>query len=154
MSNGEGRLCMIPEFNSEGNLPEGIYYVLWDEFASHFGTNAHRRRLLRGLYMALKNLKQAGCETIYIDGSFVTSKEIPGDFDACWDTANVNPSMLDKVLLMFKDGQAAQKAKYFGELFPNGIEGATGKTFLEFFQVDKYSGNPKGIIAIDLGGLV
>ena len=47
-----------------------------------------------------------------------------------------------------------QKAKYMGELFPASTIAATGGlSFLEFFQTDKDTGRPKGIIAIDLGGL-
>jgi hypothetical protein len=41
-----------------------------------------------------------------------------------------------------------------GELFPASILPDTGGlSFLEFFQTDKDTGRPKGIIAIDLGGL-
>ena len=41
-----------------------------------------------------------------------------------------------------------------GELFPASIiAGTDGLSFLEFFQTDKDTGRPKGIIAIDLGGL-
>ena len=32
---------------------------------------------------AMVNLRDAGCKTVYVDGSFVTDKERPGDFDAC-----------------------------------------------------------------------
>ena len=49
-------------------------------------------------------------------------------------------------------GRAAQKAKYLGEMFPaDFIEGTTGRTFLEFFQIDKQTGIRKGIVEIDLG---
>ena len=42
-----------------------------------------------------------------------------------------------------------------GEFFPAQFpEGASGKTFLEFFQTDKDSGNPKGIVAIDVKRLL
>jgi hypothetical protein len=48
-------------------------------------------------------------------------------------------------------GRAAQKAKYLGELFPAQMgEGGSGLTFLELFQVDKETGKPKGIVALDL----
>ena len=41
-----------------------------------------------------------------------------------------------------------------GELFPTSIIADTdGLSFLEFFQTDKETGIPKGIVAIDLGGL-
>ena len=90
---------------------------------------------------------------MYIDGSFVTNKEIPNDFDACWEEAGVAPELLDPVLLRFDAGRAAQKSRYLGELFPASV-GATaeGISFLEFFQTDRETGRIKGIVAVDLGG--
>ena len=47
-----------------------------------------------------------------------------------------------------------QKNKYRGELFPAQlIEGGSGMTFLAFFQIDKVSLRPKGIVALDLRSL-
>ena len=60
------------------------------------------------------SLKDAGCKTVYVDGSFVTGKERPGDFDACWEEEGVDPTILDPVLLTFDAGRATQKAKYMG----------------------------------------
>ena len=109
---------------------------------------------MAGLSAALENLKRAGCRTVYINGSFVTRKRVPNDFDVCWDEDGVDPGALDPVLLTFDPGRATQKAKYLGELFPASvISGAGGLSFLEFFQTDKETGKPKGIVAIDLGGL-
>ena len=109
---------------------------------------------MSGLRAALENLKEAGCRIVYIDGSFVTRKDIPNDYDACWEEVSVDPTALDQVLLTFDPGRAAQKAKYMGELFPASVIANTdGLSFLEFFQTDKDTGRPKGIIAIDLGGL-
>ncbi len=110
---------------------------------------------MTGLRAALENLKHAGCRIIYINGSFVTSKDLPNDYDACREETDVDPEALDPVLLTFDPGRAMQKAKYMGELFPASIIADTGGlSFLEFFQTDKDTGRPKGIIAIDLGGLV
>ncbi|MYC08219.1 MAG: helix-turn-helix domain-containing protein [Chloroflexi bacterium] len=64
--------------------------------------------------MALENLRDAGCQTAYIDGSFGTDKEHPNDYDACWEEAGVDPYLLDPVLLTFDLGRATQKAKYLG----------------------------------------
>ena len=109
---------------------------------------------MAGLKAAMVNLKSAGCRTVYVDGSFVTGKEYPGDFDACWEREGVDPLLLDPVLLTFDAGRAMQKAKYLGELFPASyIADDDGFSFLEFFQVDKETGKRKGIIAIDLGEL-
>ncbi len=144
---------MLPPLNKDGYLPPGVHWATWDEICDRFGDNPYRDRLLVGLRAALVNLKTAGCTTVYVDGSFVTGKEIPGDFDGCWERAGVDPEALDPVLLDFSNGRAAQKAKYLGELFPTSSGGgSTGQTFLEFFQSDQ-DGNPKGIIALDLGRL-
>jgi hypothetical protein len=143
-------------FDAEGNLPPGIHSMKWKEVREAFGKSEHRRRLLDGAELALANLKAAGCRLVYLDGSFVTDKEkamgsAPNDYDGCWAISGVDPTKLDPVLLDFSSGRAAQKAKFGGELFPADIpEGITGKTFLEFFQIDKQTGNAKGIIAIDL----
>lgn len=93
----------------------------------------------------------AGCRRVYLDGSFVTTKAFPNDFDCCWDTDGVDPQRLDPVFMDFSDYRARQKARFGGEFFPAR---ATAKkpwtTFLEYFQLDKETGNPKGIVGIDL----
>ena len=143
---------MIPAFNSDGNLPPGVHWATWQEFAARFGTTPHRQQLLKGLKSALDSLSKAGCQTVYIDGSFVTKKENPNDFDGCWDLTGVDPSLLDPILLLFDNKRVAQKVKYKGELFPASCRAdRVGNTYLDFFQIDR-DGNPKGIIAIDLGG--
>ena len=142
---------MIPEFGDDGKLPAGIHWATWDELHARFGTTEHRRRLLSGLIRAFQSLKAAGCRAAYVDGSFVTEKTEPQDFDVCWEPNGVDPSLLDPVLLTFASKRAAQKAKYGGELFPASFAAtASGQVFLEFLQVDKDTGDPKGIVAIDL----
>ena len=145
---------MIPQFDAVGLLPPGVHSADWEELIDRLGNNPRRRRLMAGLRAALENLKGAGCRTAYINGSFVTSKNLPNDYDACWEEDGVDPRALDPVLLTFDPGRATQKAKYLGELFPASvIAGAGGLSFLEFFQADKETGRPKGIVAIDLRGL-
>ncbi len=138
---------MIAKFNDEGNLPTGIYMSKWEEFVKRFGINYYRTKMIRGLVSALNNLKYAGCSKVYIDGSFVTSKSRPRDYDACWDFTNVDLSKLDPVLLNMANGRKAQKSKYFGEFFPIN---ETNNDILNFFQRDKESGNSKGIVCINL----
>jgi hypothetical protein len=143
---------VIPEFDENGNLPPGVHFCEWEEFVDRFGTSDLRLRLMRGLQMAMQQLKAAGCRTIYINGSFVTSKSDPGDFDACWDWEDVDINYLRREapkLLNFYD-RAGQKAKYKGEIFrADQPVGDYGLISLEFFQRDRNL-NAKGIIAIDL----
>ena len=108
--------------------------------------------MLAGFRQACEELRKAGCRLVYLDGSFVTRKVHPGDFDACWDVQNVDDTKLDPVFWDFSRGRAAQKQRFLGELFPAQLpEGAAGRTFVDFFQVNKTSGEPKGILAIRLG---
>jgi hypothetical protein len=142
---------MIPKFNRDGRLAAGIHWTIWTELEARFGFSDRRRQLLVGLRSAVRALRAAGCRKVYIDGSFVTAKHEPGDYDACWDIEGVDVESLDAVFLDFSNGRRAQKRKYFGEFFPAQMpEGATGRLFLEFFQTDKETGKPKGIVALNL----
>jgi hypothetical protein len=62
--------------------------------------------------------------------------------------------LLGSGLLDFGPKRLAQKAKYGGELFlAHGLaDPRTGRRYREFFQHDR-SGNPKGVIVLDLGDL-
>ena len=94
-------------------------------------------------------LTAAGCRQVWLNGSFVTAKDEPGDFDACWDTDGVDLDALDPVLLDLADGRRAQKARFGGELFPNVIETQSGLSFAEFFQNERDTSR-KGIVVIHL----
>lgn len=146
--------CMIPPSDTDGNLPPGIHMAEWDEFAARYGTTPHRRRLLGGLEAALLILRQAGCTRVYVDGSYVTEKDVPNDYDAAWEPAGVDVAQLlalEPAFGQFDNQRAAQKSRFFGEFFPSSLrEGTVGKTFLEFFQIDRSTGNAKGIVALDL----
>lgn len=142
---------MIPEFTAGGLLPQGVHPATLEEVRERFGGNERREQLLTGLVEALRLLRAAGCRRVYIDGSFVTAKERPNDIDFCWDIEGVEPDALDPVFFDFADGRAAQKARFGAEFFPAQVpEGITGRTFLEFFQVDRQTGEPKGIIELRL----
>lgn len=141
----------IPPLKEGGNLPPGIHDASWDDIVARFASTPWRWELLAGLREALENLRDAGCQRAYIDGSFVTAKERPGDFDACWETVGVDAGLLDPVLLEFANARAAQKERFGGELFPaEAVADPDGTRFLDYFQRDKLTGEPKGIVALDL----
>ena len=99
-----------------------------------------------GIRSAIDNLKEAGCPIVYVNGSFVTAKEVPNDFDACWEEAGVDPTILDPVLLTFDPGRVTQKANYLGELFPaSAIADGERFSFVEFFQTDKAPEDRRGL---------
>lgn len=145
---------VIPKFDENGNLPPGVHFCEWEEFQDRFCTNLNRQRLIDGLELAMTQLKAAGCRTIYINGSFVTSKPQPGDFDACWEDNEVDIDYLKSIaptLYNFALRRAEQKSKYKGEIFPaNYPANEAGTAYIDFFQFDTRTNTRKGILAIDL----
>jgi hypothetical protein len=132
-------------------LPPGIHQAGLMEVEAAFATTPWRHELYGGLVKALGQLRLAGCLTIYLDGSYVTGKPRPKDFDACWDPTGVDGQKLDPVFLDFKNGRAAQKAIFKGEFFPSSMTCAdVGQTFVDFFQLDRFTGERKGIISISI----
>lgn len=131
-------------------LPPGIHDATLLEIQATFATTPHRRALFAGFVRVVRALEAAGCTAVYLDGSFVTGKPHPSDFDGCWSMSGVDPSRLDPTLLRFENKREAQKVKFLGEMFIAEGLGAPGVTFLEFFQREKFSGLPKGILRVSL----
>ena len=148
---------MIPSFVSVDGapwavLPPGIHYATLAEVEAHFAFTPHRRMLFNGLCAMLHALQSAGCSLAYLDGGYTTSKPHPKDFDGCWDPAGVVGAKLDPVLLDSSNGRSAQTAKYGGEMMiATTVEGASNRTFLDFFQTDRFTGERKGIVGLRLG---
>jgi hypothetical protein len=104
------------------------------------------------LLRALQNLRGAGCERVFLDGSFVTTKDVPGDYDGCWETRGVDPARLDPIFLDIADiraGRPQQKAKYRGELFAASWPADAKRRYCQFFQYDR-NDQPKGVVVIEL----
>lgn len=132
-------------------LPPGIHGATLTEIAAAYTYNPRRRQLFAGLVDAATHLHQVGCQTLLLDGSYVSDKPIPGDFDACWVPAGVNFALLDPVFDDFSNGRAAQKGRFGGEFFPSTlIEADSGAAFAEFFQIEWFTGKKKGILSISL----
>lgn len=144
---------MIPDFVDIGSLwkvlPPGVHNATLEEVENRFATNDQRKKLFSGLINAVKALRKAGCRKIYLDGSFITEKPIPGDFDVCWDDIGIDPTKLDPVFLDFKDKRKKQRERFCGEFFPANCLADGRHTFLEYFQIDKDTEKAKGIICIN-----
>ena len=145
---------MIPgsvDINSVWNvLPPGIHDATLPEIKQRFATSEKRRELFAGFVDGIKALQSAGCKTVYLDGSYVTDKPKPGDFDACWDPSGVDPNKLDPVLLDFSDTRRKQKERFGGEFFPSRAMADGTSLFVDFFQIDKHTGKAKGIVRVRL----
>ena len=131
-------------------LPPGVHPATLPEVAIAFATNTKRRLLYEGLLLAASALRVAGCGRLYLDGSYVTAKTVPGDYDACWDPTGMDRAKLDPVFLNFSNKRQAMKNKFGGEFFPANARNMPTQTFVDFFQVEKFTGQAKGILLIVL----
>jgi len=146
---------VLPDFTPQGFLPvpPPVYTADWDEFVTRFGWTPRRKVLLDGIARVGDNLRSAGISVIWIAGSFVTSKDDPGDFDGVWDprALSFDPRKVDPILMDLNDlnnGRIKQKLKYGGELLA-GSETKSGAAFQSFFQ-QSIDGTPKGIVRLRL----
>lgn len=146
---------MIPPFDPlTGNLPPGIHQASWEDFRKRFGLTPDRRALLDKLALAAEHLTFCGCQQIYVDGSFVTASDIPGDYDMCWNPVGVSAARLRDLFpgLWFTSIQERllQRELYGGDIAPSIAMAADGYIYLDFFQRDKLTRGLKGIISLDL----
>jgi len=143
---------MVPKFVDIGGpwkvLPPGVHNATLKEVEARFATSDYRKRLYSGFINGVKSLRKAGCRKIFLDGSFITEKPMPADFDVCWDPIGVNPTKLDPVLLDFNDRRKKQKECFYGEFFPANLLADGKNFFFDFFQIDRHTGNAKGIVCI------
>jgi hypothetical protein len=131
-------------------LPPGVHPATLPEIAIAFATNTKRRLLYEGRLLAATALRAAGCGRLYLDGSYVTAKTVPNDYDACWDPAGMDHAKLDPVFLDFSNKRQSMKNKFGGEFSPANVRNMPTQTFVDFFQVEKFTGQAKGILLIVL----
>lgn len=71
----------IPPLNPD-YLPQGVFDCSFQELKNTFGTTKRRKELIDKLDKYIQKVRQAGISGwIIVNGSFVTSKEPPGDID-------------------------------------------------------------------------
>jgi hypothetical protein len=149
---------MIPELIDIGGpwkvLPPGIHSATIIELEEFFITNDKRKKLFSGFKKAVVAFLECGCKAVFLDGSFVTSKKIPNDYDVCWDMDGIDESKLDPVFLDFSEKRKRQQIKYYGEFFPIHFFAAGTIFFYDFFQIDRHTGGKKGMIKIDLKKII
>ncbi len=143
---------MIPDFTDEGMLPPGIHRATLREVRDKLGWGLRRRDLLDRLEAGLRLMKNCGIDRVYLDGSFVTEKDRPGDIDCCYDVppGTTNLRMMYPIWPWTSVNRAMSKMLYGAELAPSRAPArASGQPFIEFFQRDR-SGRPRGIVLLEL----
>ena len=139
------------KFDKNGNLRE-TKTLTYGEFEKEFGFNESRTDKLKRVLLFLKILKSLGCASVYIAGSFVTSKEFPNDIDLCVDATNIDYLKLTKEYPEFLQTKGIEKIKkehsvHFAAFFDFG-----STEILDWFKKDR-DDNPRGLVKIYLNDI-
>lgn len=143
---------MIPDFTAQGMLPPGIHRATLEEVRDKLGWGLRRRDLLNRLQAGLARMKGCGIDRVYLDGSFVTDKDRPGDIDCCYDvpTGVTDLSAMFPIWPCHPLNRNATKMMFGAELFPSKAQATrSGEPYIEWFQSDD-RGRPRGIVLLEL----
>lgn len=140
----------IPEFvEPTGYLPPGRHEATWLELADRLATNTHRRILTAMLLEGLQALREAGCNRVWVNGSYVTDRERPGDVDVLYDAWGVRPKDLHPYFRTETTQTRKDRKETFGgdylAVYDDELDGA----LIVHFQTDR-ADIPKGIIQLSL----
>lgn len=82
----------IPAFTSHGLLPPGVQDATLAEIGEFLGsTNPRRQELFGKLAQFVDLVRRFACfSALYVDGSFVTSKDSPNDIDVVLELPKAN----------------------------------------------------------------
>ncbi|MGH9365940.1 MAG: DUF6932 family protein [Thermoanaerobaculia bacterium] len=146
----DDRETMIPHLTREGRLPPGLHETTLEEVRRRFGSgNPIRERLMKGLSAVVSRARRAGAKRLYLDGSFVTDKKDPGDWDAALLVpVGFNSASLDAAALV--DRERIRK-DHGGDLFVIFEDDAE---ILDYYVGQVFarerSGSEKGLLVIRL----
>lgn len=142
----------LPALSNNGLMPPGIHEASWKEFSSRFGYNAARKEQLFNMELLLQEMrKQKAGDRAFVGGSFVSNKEIPGDFDMTWRVSGERIGELQKSAPILVD-RTLQKANLGGELmatYPN----SPGDGVLGFLQYNHRARSKVGVVEINVDTL-
>lgn len=145
----------LPLFRGDGWLPAGHYRTTWEEVIARFGDQAGSRRavVMLSLLRWRDEARAAGLAgLIILNGSFVSRKEAPGDFDLVffYDEASEKLIKSDNNVRMLIDMQACHKAGFRGDIFalPLSLQSISPLLCgMDMFDRDR-QGQPKGVVEV------
>ena len=131
-------------------MPPGRHETTIEEVRRRFGiASVIRGRLFKGLSAVAARARKAGAGRLYLNGSFVTDKKGPGDWDAVLVVpVGFNPGSKDGAFLA---DRKRIKEDYGGDLFviyEDDVE-ILEHYVDQVFGHDRH-GRPKGMLVIDL----
>ena len=134
-------------------LPEGLYDATLPEIRRTMGFSVRRITLIDGLERFLDYLgKLQLAESVVIDGSFVTSKNEPGDIDLLVVPLSdrVSGSSFTQLAIEFDYSREEFKEEFLCD--PYLVDGSDTEIYrqrLSFFSTDR-AGNVRGLLRLGM----
>ena len=122
----------------------GIHPATLAEIKNRFANSERRMQLFVAMEKVVLMLRSAQCSEIFLDGSYVSTKPEPGDYDLCWDPTGVVPT---KELKRFLQEKRDRKKIHLGDIFPRLPEPPYFTDHVIEWQTDRDE-NRKGIVRI------
>jgi hypothetical protein len=142
----------LPEFNSFGDLPPGVYQTSIDQVVDRFRTGSGRREVATQKLLHIYDLaKRTGhLQHFVIFGSYITTKSEPNDVDVIlvMDEGFSLDGCTPESQALF-DHPIAQ-ARYGASIFwmrSNTLIGETVDEFIAYWQI-KRDGTQRGIVDV------
>jgi len=145
---------VIPPFNEDGRLPEGIYDCTINEAGERFGAfqgNSRRPQLWDRFVDFMREVGACGwVDAVLVDGSFVTTKADPNDIDLVLVVSAHHDFSADFQPSEYNVLSKRRVNRRFGfDLLVARAESEEYRRYLAFFQqVRLEPGREKGILRI------
>lgn len=147
---------MLPQFDSQGDLPPGIHAASLDEIENRFGLFAasdRRVRLFALLKLVVSMARDASIvEHLLIAGSFVTSKPQPNDVDVILlISSNVDFDELTPIQCAVADQDALRRTIRSGDVDALALRDGTIRALkaIEFFRTNRHN-KAVGLVEVKL----
>ena len=132
---------MIPPFDADGDLPEGVYRAEWAECQERFCVFARSEQRLRLCQRIAQMIEDARAsrivERLLFGGSFVTSRAEPHDFDCIIVLkTTVHYEELQPSQRWIADTREASR-RYHGDVFVTRADHPTLAIYMEFFAMNR-----------------
>jgi hypothetical protein len=144
---------VIPPFDPDGDLLEGVYQAEWAEFQERFCVFARSEQRLKLCQRMARMVEDARAsrivERILFGGSFVSSRAEPNDFDCI---------IVLKTSMRYEDLQPSQRwiadtreasRRYRGDVFVTRADHPTLAIYMEFFAMNR-RGKRVGLVEVML----
>lgn len=147
----------IPSFRSDNWLPEGHHAATWEEIEAVFaGEPDSIRRTVWTRLLAWRDAARAKglSGRVILNGSFISAKETPGDFDLLFlydaPSESIVSQDADALALI---GPLRCKAAFGGDVF--ACSASMAENYPQFFATDtfdniKFTNQKKGVVEVDL----